>query len=423
MPTLLFRRLLALTGLCLVPLGPILSAKPLLKPDYELHEWGVFTAPRDAEWLKQDMIREWQSFPPFFHGVLPKRKVNYRGPVTKPVIFLHTKGQHDIQLWLRFATGQPLIWWPPAEFPAVGIERPFHRALAQADPVSVLGFVVKTNEGIDRREAVPEGHWLNALRAVKAAPVSVEKSYSSIVHPEGRRIAENFIYYDGLMRPPVAPKVERSKDGITVLTKVDHRCLEVFVMERTPQGKIRIGSAKEIALGRQSTAIALKEFDAPSLEPLRKDLHKQLTTAGLHEDEASSLLEVWGPGLFEKSGLSLRYRVPQETYERWLPLVCEPKPKKTVRLGLVVHQHLEPELPKRIPALIEDLGSENFRTRNQADLELRSIGGPALSAIRDATRSKNAEVAKRASAIMKDLAPQDIDLEKLMKRHDGVRSR
>lgn len=85
---------------------------------YELHEWGVFTAPRDAEWLKQDMIEEWISFPEFFHGVLPKRQLNYRGPVAKPVIFFHGEQAAELRLWINFANGRPLIWWPPSEFPA-----------------------------------------------------------------------------------------------------------------------------------------------------------------------------------------------------------------------------------------------------------------------------------------------------------------
>ena len=56
------------------------SLSGVAKPEsdeFELHEWGVFTAPRGAEWLQQDMIHEWMGFPEFFHGVLPERKLNY----------------------------------------------------------------------------------------------------------------------------------------------------------------------------------------------------------------------------------------------------------------------------------------------------------------------------------------------------------
>ena len=53
---------------------------------YTLHEWGVFSVPRNDRWAMRDMRAEWASFPKFFYGSFPRKKLVYRGPVNKPVI-------------------------------------------------------------------------------------------------------------------------------------------------------------------------------------------------------------------------------------------------------------------------------------------------------------------------------------------------
>ncbi|GEM_PF-1880298 len=55
---------------------------------------------------------------------------------------------------------------------------------------------------------------------------------------------------------------------------------------------------------------------------------------------------------------------------------------------------------KRIDKLIEQLGSSNFAEREKASRELAAIGVPALDALRQATKSEDAEVRKRAEEIL-----------------------
>ena len=178
----------------------------------EIHEWGVFTAPRDALWLKQDMVAEWSSFPEFFHGYWPETELLYRGPVTKPVIFVHCDEKITFELQVKFATGRPLIWWPPAEVPNQGgLSRSINDGYMRDPPKSLLLFHTELNQGLDKQRQVADDHWLSALRRVDSASLSVEGGYNNFRSPEQGREQESFIYYDGVMQAPPTPIVTRTQ--------------------------------------------------------------------------------------------------------------------------------------------------------------------------------------------------------------------
>lgn len=229
-----------------LPISALAQDKNTAKPDrtWSLHEWGVFTVPRNNDWLKQDMLREWMSFPEFFHGTLPHRDLVYRGPVTKPVIFFHGKESFEIEMLIRFSTGQPLIWWPPVEHPAnpsYGVQLPGD--WKDADMNSLLRYVLTLN-ATGKIEKVPDGHWVNDLRKVAATPIVVQDSYSNLVSPDDNRIAEKFVYYDGLMKPPKPPLVERTGKRISIKSDSGHDWLDVIVVDRSHDSdEVRIAAS------------------------------------------------------------------------------------------------------------------------------------------------------------------------------------
>lgn len=61
----------------------------------------------------------------------------------------------------------------------------------------------------------------------------------------------------------------------------------------------------------------------------------------------------------------------------------------------------DPDLQKRIADLVAGLGNPDFAKREQAQQELLTIGLPALEAVKEATRHKDAEIKGRAEAILK----------------------
>src|SRR5262245_63008818 len=59
--------------------------------------------------------------------------------------------------------------------------------------------------------------------------------------------------------------------------------------------------------------------------------------------------------------------------------------------------------PDRIAKLITQLGSTTFAEREQATKDLEAIGEPALDALRQATKSDDAETRRRAGDLVKKL--------------------
>src|SRR5689334_24669956 len=55
---------------------------------------------------------------------------------------------------------------------------------------------------------------------------------------------------------------------------------------------------------------------------------------------------------------------------------------------------------REIDRYVKQLGDPEFKVREEADRQLRALGEPALDALAKAARSADAEVAKRAGAIV-----------------------
>jgi hypothetical protein len=108
-----------------------------------------------------------------------------------------------------------------------------------------------------------------------------------------------------------------------------------------------------------------------------KTLVSQLKDAGLFEDEAASLATLWTRDLFESDGVTLFYRLPQEEYERLLPLTLNPRPESLVRVGLVQHPYCEPGLPERVAKLVKELDADEFAKREAAQKSLETMGRAA----------------------------------------------
>ena len=82
-------RTLCALGLVLSSLFGTIRAEEPKEPAYELHEWGVISAPRNAQWAQSDMRAEWESFPPFFYKIWPTVRLPYNGAVRNPVLVLY----------------------------------------------------------------------------------------------------------------------------------------------------------------------------------------------------------------------------------------------------------------------------------------------------------------------------------------------
>lgn len=382
---------------------------------YSLHEWGVFTASRGMRWAKQDMLSEWASLPAFFRGTIPGRRLFNPGElkpyqhemiIKKPVIFIHNQKLATFDLTVKFPDGRPMVWWPPAIEPKVGSWGSQIKHLRfQGIAVGLEGAKTKNGAALNKIALPPvaKDHWLNHLRAVKCSRVTVTGGHLPRNNVKG--FADQFIYYDGVIPSPKSPTVLRTGVGITIDSASDHDWHDVLVIERT-KDQWRISPwIDHISKGKQRTTIEWKVLadEKQSIESLSTELTQRLVAAGLFKDEAESLVKTWEQGLFNQQGISMFYRVSQATYDKWLPMDAKPKPTSVIRVGLVMHIHLEPELESRVKQLIAQLGSEKYSVRENADRELHRIGGPAFPWIEKGLKHSDPEVVLRCESILRQL--------------------
>ena len=384
---------------------------------YDLHEWGVFPVPRNAAWAMLDTRAELSTMPDFFYMIWPKERLPWQGDVTKPVIYLYPTQPLEMKLKIRFADGRPLVWWPAASSPVGGAyeDKPANelcfdlrvgdfappgsfqrKRLDQIAQGKIKESVIEHKRISDT--AVPDvekGHWIEALRAVPSAKVYTHGGHSRMGY-DGDQV-EKFIYYDGLMKAPETPQLARDGEALVVRSNFPYAISDLMVIDHDG-AHTRIGKAwTNVAAGEQTTRLEQisagdAKGDPKTIATLSEDFVKHLVAAGLTTEESVALEKVWHEGLFQHQGLSLFYRVPQETYDAWLPLTADPKPAKIVRVGIVLHQHLEPELEANVAALIKKLGADEFDTRQQALQALMNIGGAAFPYLEAAIKGATVDV-------------------------------
>jgi len=360
---------------CLVALSPGLTVEEPIRKGLEVHEWGVFCVHDDIELANADMRAEWAALPKFVFGQTAGRDLPINQPryavVEKPVIFFHTDQPLALEVRVDFSGGMPAVWWPRTAYPSQQLDGCPGDA-KKSERFRHLEWHVQLKEPPKGQKsnaqplAVDKGHWIEALRAVKADDVFTQAGGSGDIEILGRRGGEivvepfereRFIYYDGLVPIGKRVSVTVEKDEVFVASRVKHAVLDVTL---------------------EFTDVDVKEWPEAGLVTLTK----QLKDAGLFEDEAKSLAEVWKKDFFQADGLTLFFRLPQEEYEKLLPMKLRPRPEKLVRVGLVLHPHCEPDFADRVAALAKELDDNEFDTRERAQERLEEMGRAAFVHLR-----------------------------------------
>jgi hypothetical protein len=159
--------------------------------------------------------------------------------------------------------------------------------------------------------------------------------------------AEQFVYYDGLMKPLAFLEPRRTPAGAIVLdTTAPYPIHDLWCIDRTG-AEPKLARVPLVPPGKKTIdldwkTVADDDWHAATAEPLAVELEK----TGLHADEARSLVAIWQPGFFHAPGLTLFYRLPQREYDRVTTIALDPVPETLVRVGIVHHAHAEPEREK-----------------------------------------------------------------------------
>jgi hypothetical protein len=366
--------------LCLLPLlsGLALAAdKAPVHKGLVVHEWGVFRAHDDGEMANADARAIWDELPKFMYGHGGGRELpvdsGRPGPVEirlRPLVFFHTPQPLAVTMRIDFPGGLPGVWWPGTRSPAVVVgKRP-----AVGSHLEWQLQLKDTPRDRRPRQAgyreVPRGHWVERTRAVKCADV-----FAIFGNGPTDLDREKFVFYDGIFPQAKRLNVTVDKGRVGLVSQVRYPVYDVTVIDRRGDGKVRVARVEKLDAAAAVKEVAWAEVERAKFPAEAADaLVKQLVAAGLYKDEAGSLLDACRRDLLETDGVSVFYRVPQEEYDRCLPIKLTPQPESLVRVGLVLHSHCEPEFAQRARELARQLDDDDFKVREQAQRNLEAMG-------------------------------------------------
>jgi hypothetical protein len=355
-----------------------------------VHEWGVWRLHDDLEFANADMRAEWDGLPPFVYGQTTTRDFpqHWDKPlmtVTKPVLFFHAPNPITAEVRVDFPTGVPAVWWPATQSPAYQdyYGRGIEEKRSPAKQITALQWQVHLQQAPRAPGRAPDlkeltkPHWMQALRKVRC---------DDVFAPVGERGVglerEKFVYYDGLLPRPKALSIKAERTNATLKNDATFVVFDVWVVDRRDMDKPRVGRLPRLDAGDTAEVGLPVMKDARWADDAGAALTAQLKDAGLNADEAAALTTIFAADFFRSAGLTLFYRLPQEEYDRLLPLTVKPRPEKVVRVGLIQQIPYEPELAARVARLVKQLDDDDFEKREAAQRELEKLGPVGLGNLR-----------------------------------------
>ena len=153
----------------------------------------------------------------------------------------------------------------------------------------------------------------------------------------------------------------------------------------------------------KTVVIASKKSGADSATTLVQALApvaERLTSRGYNEQEIELALAMTGSTGFDNSSMSLVYILPDGVIDEHIRLQVKPMPDQIIRTAIVVVKNVNPDLSSVINALLDDLGSDQWAKRDQAQRELITLGKAAIKKVQQLESNKDPEIAFRARLIL-----------------------
>ena len=385
------------------------GAEPEPKRGFAVHEWGVFRVNTDAEYANAELRVEWDELPPFVYGHIKGRTVPQSwGAVEirkRPIVFFHTDKPVIAKVHIDFPGGEAGAWYPATSVPSI----------IRFDKEPKTGQVLEWNLGIKNPPQgwapghnglrdVPDKHWIQRIRQVSSDPI-----YARFGPRFNDVDFEKFLYYDGIFPQKNWVKIKIEAEKITLKNLCQHTLFDVTIVDRRGE-PLRIAHVPEFKADASLNIDKwTKQEEATVVKESVARLQEQLVAAGLYQDEADSMIDLWRTDFFMTPGLSLFYRLPQKEYDRCLPLTITPKPDSLVRVGLIHQAHLEPEFKDKIIQLIIQLDAKRFAERVEARKQLLRCGPAALAIINTyrKTNKISAEVENQLADLIKKWSSKD----------------
>ena len=290
-------------------------------PGLTVHEFGVFTW---GDGALHGILDE--EVPPFIKDACtvtrppllrPEPPPKPPRPVRKPLVYFHGAPTSGVDVVVNFKSGRASWVYPCGDVP---------------DPVTVewkgLSLARDAVHPMPDPGPSPAFEWIHLARRPAA------------LHVVGAKQSEKFLFYDGLLTGPTRLETHRRGDRLTLINRTDNPLYDILVVHRER------GSVATVWLADGGKGIPVDGSVVvilPGREPIPKNfedgmtgaLAERLKGAGLHQDEALAMAEMFESEFFGRDGLRVIARMPQATYDDLLPLTMTPAPAKTVRVGLI----------------------------------------------------------------------------------------
>ena len=150
------------------------------------------------------------------------------------------------------------------------------------------------------------------------------------------------------------------------------------------------------------SAVAELSLDLPTgslPEPFLQSLREQ----GLADPEIAYVTAtVKGLALLNDQSVVV-YRMDREQLDYLLPLEITPEPEKLVRVGIVIVLNSDPDLPRHVEGIVEQLGDPKWKQREAAMAKLRKLGSAARQELQKAAKNTDLEIAYRAEILLDEL--------------------
>ena len=234
------------------------------------------------------------------------------------------------------------------------------------------------------RMRIPEDHWLAPLR---------DEASRLCFNTRGH--IDRFFAYDATFPFASTLGVEgNADDGYTLTGDALAEQTLAMIVRRTDAGWL-VGTLDTPGSGGSVTMRPAADPDA-AIAPILALLQEQ----GYSTTEADTAAAILRESAFGDASMSLLYVLGRAELDAMLPLSVNADDAEVRRVGIVVVNNVEPDIAGTVGGLIEQLGSDDWPTRDAAQRALIEMDRAAISLVRENAEHTDPEVAYRIEQVI-----------------------
>ena len=381
---------------------------------FVVHEWGTFLSVQGSDgFTLGGMVDSDEILPDFVESANPSSfmRILMKSKMETPVTYFYTDRPRTVQVHIDMPRGLLTHWYPLVQ--SYG-PNPSSKPLKPENSFLEWRNVQLIPASTSDHPFNPVADNLN-WRFARETDAAFVKIVRQVLNErtklyESQDRYEKFLFYRGLgaFNMPLSVRSGESSNGDSTLTLANDspNPLEGLFVVQVEHESIRFGSVNSLvghgARDESLPAILGKSQTLAEGVPLVKQaVARALIEAGLYEKEANAMVNTWERSYFRTEGLRMLYLLPRSAVDSAIPIHIKPAPDSLVRVMVGRVEVLTPERERQIESFISQLGSEDFRVREQGTLglsRLGRIGEPALRRI--AKTTQDPEVRARVAQLI-----------------------